>query len=103
VVEQLTSELGAERANYQKMDNSRAVLERQNKELKLKLSELEAQMKTRSKVTIASLESKVTSLTEQLDVEAKERQAMARANRKLEKKMKESLMQAEEERRHADQ
>lgn len=47
------------------------VLERQNKELKAKLSELEDQMKTRSKATIASLESKIGNLEEQLEVEAR--------------------------------
>ena len=33
----------------------------------------------------------------------RERQALARANRKVDKKMREMLLQVEEERRHADQ
>ena len=41
------------------------------KEMKAKLQELEAQMKTRSKATITSLESKIGNLEEQLDVEAR--------------------------------
>ena len=45
----------------------------------------------------------MANLEEQLDLEAKERQALSRGNRRMEKKMKEVLMQAEDERRHADQ
>lgn len=47
------------------------MLERQNKEMASKLAELEAQMKTRSKATIQSLESKIANLEEQLEVEAR--------------------------------
>ena len=70
-VEQLTTELAAERSSTQKLENSRMVMERQNKELKAKLSEMEDQMKTRSRATIASLESKISNLEEQLEVEAR--------------------------------
>ena len=70
-VEQLTSELSAERANTQKAESARLVQERQNKDLKAKVAELEAQMKTRSKATISALESKIANLEEQLEVEAR--------------------------------
>ena len=60
----MTTELASERSNSQKLENGRMLLERQNKELKAKLQELEAQMKTRSKATIQSLESKVSSTTD---------------------------------------
>ncbi|VDI11647.1 myosin heavy chain 6/7 [Mytilus galloprovincialis] len=43
------------------------------------------------------------SLEEQLDIESKERNAMQKVNRRLERKFKEMTVQAEEERRHADQ
>ena len=45
----------------------------------------------------------VSNLEEQLEVEARDRLAQAKANRKLEKKLKELVMQVEDERRHADQ
>ena len=51
----------------------------------------------------AALESKVSNLEEQLSAEAQERMLAAKANRKLEKKIKELMMQLEDERRHADQ
>lgn len=101
--EQSQTDLTSERSVTQKLENQRLQLERQNKELKEKLAELEGQIRTRTKATIAALEGKVANLEEQLDLETKERNTMQRANRRLEKKLKEILLQAEEERRHADQ
>lgn len=86
-----------------KHENERTILERQNKDLKAKLQELETQIRTRTKATIAALESKVSNLEEQLDIEARERSGLQRANRRLEKKLKELALQVEDERRHADQ
>ena len=51
----------------------------------------------------AALESKVSNLEEQMSAETQERMLAAKANRKLEKKIKELMMQLEDERRHADQ
>jgi len=102
-IEQLTTELASERGNAQKMENSKMMLERQNKELKSKLEELENSNRAKSKAAIAALESKVSNLEEQLSAEAQERMLAAKGNRKLEKKIKELLMQLEDERRHADQ
>ena len=45
----------------------------------------------------------MNNLEEQLSAEAQERMIAAKNNRKLEKKIKELLMQLEDERRHADQ
>ena len=47
------------------------VLERQNREIKAKLSEMESQLRTRSKAMVSSLENKIASLEEQLEQEAK--------------------------------
>ncbi|XP_074647185.1 uncharacterized protein LOC141903116 [Tubulanus polymorphus] len=102
-IEQLSTELASERSTSLKLENTRMMLDRQNKELKVKLQEMETQLRTRSKATIASLESKIANLEEQLDAEAKDRSQLAKTNRRLEKKVKEYMMQAEEERSHADQ
>jgi len=102
-IEQLTTELASERGNAQKMENSKMMLERQNKEIKAKLEEVENSNRAKAKAAIAALESKVNNLEEQLSAEAQERMIAAKNNRKLEKKIKELLMQLEDERRHADQ
>jgi len=69
----------------------------------VKLNELEVQMKTRTKVAIQALESKIANLEEQLDVESRERQNQSKINRKLDKRIKELMLQVEDERRLADQ
>ncbi|XP_069684967.1 myosin heavy chain, non-muscle isoform X2 [Periplaneta americana] len=102
-IEQLTTDLAAERSTTQKLETGRMLLERQNKELKAKLVELETAQRTKTKATIAALESKINNLEEQLEAEAKERFGQQKINRKQEKKLKELVMQLEDERRHADQ
>ncbi|KAJ8318252.1 hypothetical protein KUTeg_003343 [Tegillarca granosa] len=101
--EQLIADLNSEKAVSSKLENSRTTIERQNKELKSKLEELENQIRTRTKATIQALEGKVANLEEQLDMESKEKTQLQRANRKYEKRLKELMLQAEDERRHADQ
>ncbi|MCL4134982.1 UNVERIFIED_CONTAM: hypothetical protein GTU68_042074 [Idotea baltica] len=101
--EQLQTDFNIERSSVVKLEGQRSMLERQNKELKAKLAEMESEVRSKTKATIASLESKVGNLEEQLEVEARDRLAQAKANRKLEKKLKELFMQVEDERRHADQ
>ncbi|CAL8123296.1 unnamed protein product [Orchesella dallaii] len=100
--EQLSSELQVERSNNQKIENSRALLERQNKELKQKLTELETTQKLKAKTTIASLENKLQQLEEQLELESKERLAQQKAVRRQDKKIKELVLQLDDERRNAD-
>ncbi|XP_058531219.1 myosin-10 isoform X1 [Ochotona princeps] len=102
-VDTLNAELAAERSAAQKSDNARQQLERQNKELKAKLQELEGAVKAKFKATISALEAKIGQLEEQLEQEAKERAAANKLVRRTEKKLKEIFMQVEDERRHADQ
>ncbi|XP_078510790.1 myosin-10 isoform X3 [Lissotriton helveticus] len=102
-VDTLNSELAGERSAAQKSENARQQLERQNKELKAKLQELEGSVKSKFKATICALEAKIGQLEEQLEQEAKERAASNKLVRRTEKKLKEVFMQVEDERRHADQ
>uniref|UniRef100_A0A8D3E2Q9 Myosin-10 n=1 Tax=Scophthalmus maximus TaxID=52904 RepID=A0A8D3E2Q9_SCOMX len=102
-VDTLTTELSAERSIAQKSENARQQLERQNKELRAKLGELEGSVKNRFKASITALEAKIAQLEEQLEQEAKERAAANKIVRRTEKKLKEVCMQVEDERRHADQ
>ncbi|XP_041839151.1 LOW QUALITY PROTEIN: myosin-9-like [Melanotaenia boesemani] len=101
--EQLTTELGAERSNSQQLEGARSQLDRQNKELKLKLQDLEGSIKSKYKSTITTLEAKIAQLEEQLDIESKERLQASRLTRRTEKKLKESLVQIEDERRTTEQ
>lgn len=70
-MEQLTLDFTSERANSQKIEGERTLLERQNKDLKAKLAELDAQLKMRSKAAIQALEGRIINLEEQLENEAR--------------------------------
>ncbi|XP_029706052.1 myosin-10-like isoform X2 [Takifugu rubripes] len=102
-VDGLSGDLAAERSAGQKCENVRQQLERQNKDLKAKLAELEGAVKSKFKTSISALEAKIQQLEEQLEQEAKERAAANKNVRRSEKKLKEVMMQAEEERRHVEQ
>ncbi|KAF6027975.1 hypothetical protein EB796_013726 [Bugula neritina] len=102
-VDQMQLDLGNEKALSNKAESARSHLEKQNKELKLRVAELEEISRKGNKTQVAALESKVSSLEDQLEVEQRERQQLSRNNRRQEKKLKELTMQMDEERRHADQ
>uniref|UniRef100_A0A8C9ZCY7 Myosin, heavy chain 10, non-muscle n=1 Tax=Sander lucioperca TaxID=283035 RepID=A0A8C9ZCY7_SANLU len=102
-VDNLNTELAGERSTAQKSENARQQMERQNKDLKAKLAELEGTVKSKFKASIAALEAKILQMEDQLEQEAKERAAANKIVRRTEKKLKEVMMQVEDERRHADQ
>ncbi|KAM8842886.1 myosin-10 isoform 1-T1 [Synchiropus picturatus] len=102
-VDALNTELAGERSAAQKSESARQQMERQNKELKAKLAELEGAVKSKFKASITALEAKILQMEEQLEQEAKERGSANKIVRRSEKKLKEVMMQVEDERRHADQ
>ncbi|XP_026066242.1 myosin-9 isoform X2 [Carassius auratus] len=101
--DQINVELTAERSTTQRLEGARSQMERQNKELKLKLTELEGAVKSKYKASIAALEAKIIQLEEQLDVETKERQQASKLVRRAEKKLKEVILQVDDERRNTEQ
>ncbi|XP_075793917.1 myosin-9 [Pelodiscus sinensis] len=102
-IDQINTDLNAERSNAQKNENARQQMERQNKELKAKLQEMESAVKSKYKASITALEAKISQLEEQLDSETKERQAAGKQVRRAEKKLKDVLLQVDDERRNAEQ
>uniref|UniRef100_A0A480YIK9 Myosin-9 n=1 Tax=Sus scrofa TaxID=9823 RepID=A0A480YIK9_PIG len=102
-IDQINTALNLERSHAQKNENARQQLERQNKELKVKLQEMEGTVKSKYKASIAALEAKIAQLEEQLDNETKERQAACKQVRRAEKKLKDVLLQVDDERRNAEQ
>ncbi|CAO2641745.1 Myosin-11 (Fragments) [Lemmus lemmus] len=101
--EQLSNELATERSAAQKNESARQQLERQNKELRSKLQEVEGAVKAKLKSTVAALEAKIAQLEEQLEQEAREKQAAAKSLKQKDKKLKEVLLQVEDERKMAEQ
>lgn len=60
-----------ERSTTQKLETNRMLLDRQNKELKAKLAEIETNQRVKTKTAISNLESKIVNLEGQLESEAK--------------------------------
>ncbi|XP_057599081.1 myosin-9 isoform X2 [Hippopotamus amphibius kiboko] len=102
-IDQINTDLNLERSHAQKNENVRQQMERQNKELKVKLQEMEGTVKSKYKASITALEAKIAQLEEQLDNETKERQAACKQVRRSEKKLKDVLLQVDDERRSAEQ
>jgi len=67
----LTAERDSVQATVNKADTERAILERQNSELRAKLADQEAETRTRFKTEKSSLEGRITNLQDQLDSEVK--------------------------------
>ncbi|KAJ4932118.1 hypothetical protein JOQ06_010548 [Pogonophryne albipinna] len=101
--DQMNVELASERSTCQRVEGARCQLERQNKELKLKLQELEGTVKSKYKANMAALEAKVVQLEEQLDMETRERQGATKLVRRTEKKLKEVILTVDDERRNTEQ
>ncbi|MEQ2206208.1 hypothetical protein XENOCAPTIV_025661, partial [Xenoophorus captivus] len=78
-VEQLNNELQMERSTSQKNESARQQMERQNKELKAKLQEMENQVKS------------------------KDKQASVKGMRQKDKKLKDLMIQLEDERKQSEQ
>ncbi|XP_069021405.1 myosin-11-like isoform X4 [Embiotoca jacksoni] len=103
LVDQLGSELAAERSSSQSKEGSKQQLEKQNRELKAKLQEMEGQGRSKLKSSIAALEAKLREVEEQLEIESRERQANGKNLRQKEKKLKDLSIQMEDERKQAQQ
>ncbi|XP_068605696.1 myosin-9-like [Brachionichthys hirsutus] len=101
--DQMSVELAGERSASQRVEGARSQLERQNKELKLKLQELEGTIKSKYKANMTTLEAKIAQLEEQLDMETRERQGATKLVRRTEKKLKEVILQVDDERRNTEQ
>ncbi|XP_053174124.1 cingulin-like protein 1 isoform X3 [Scomber japonicus] len=96
-VEQMRNELLQERASRQDLECDKMALERQNKDLKSRVSHLEGSQKSNKEGLVTQLENRVQELEERLEGEERERANLQLVNRRLERKVKEMMMQVEEE------
>lgn len=68
-METLAVQLQGERTLAQKAEAARDQLEKQNKELKTRLTDLEGAVRGKHKLSVAALEAKIESMEEQLEQE----------------------------------
>ncbi|XP_059214994.1 cingulin-like protein 1 isoform X2 [Centropristis striata] len=96
-VEQMRNELLQERASRQDLECDKMALERQTKDLKGRVAHLEGSHKSNKEGLVAQLEGRIQELEERLEGEERERANLQLVNRRLERKVKEMMMQGEEE------
>ncbi|XP_051722118.1 cingulin [Ctenopharyngodon idella] len=101
-IEQLRAELMQERSSKQDLELDKNALERQIKEYKSRVAEMEGQ--SRSSNGMSQLESKIQELEERLRTEEREKTSVLSSQRRLERKLKELNITLDEERQqHTEQ
>ncbi|XP_042351817.1 cingulin-like protein 1 isoform X2 [Plectropomus leopardus] len=96
-MDHMRNELMQERAVRQDLECDKMSLERQNKDLKSRVSHLEGSQRTNQDSLLSKLNSRIQELEERLQVEERDNNSLQQANRKLERKVKEMKMQTDEE------
>ncbi|KAM3828359.1 cingulin-like protein 1 isoform 3-T5 [Vipera latastei] len=96
-IEQMRSELLQERAAKQELEADKTTLERQNKELRGRILHLESSRKPSKEGLLAQMETRLLELEQQLESEERDRGHLQLTNRRLERTVKELLMQVDDE------
>ncbi|XP_042596818.1 cingulin-like isoform X1 [Cyprinus carpio] len=101
-IEQLRAELMQERSSKQDLELDKNALERQIKDYKSRVAEMEGQ--SRSSTGVSQLESKIQDLEERLRAEEREKNSVVSSQRRLERKLKELNITLDKERhQHTEQ
>ncbi|XP_067457575.1 cingulin isoform X1 [Thunnus thynnus] len=101
-IDQLRSELMQERSSKQDLELDKNAMDRQLKELKSRVADMEGQ--SRSSAGVSQLESKIQELEDHLRSEEREKNSVLASQRRLERKLKELNMVLDEEKQtHTEQ
>ncbi|XP_023568429.1 cingulin-like protein 1 [Octodon degus] len=96
-MEQVRNELLQERAVRQDLECDKISLERQNKDLKSRIVHLEGSYRSSKEGLVVQMEARIEELEERLESEERDRASLQLSNRRLERKVKELLMQVDDE------
>ncbi|XP_061855339.1 cingulin-like protein 1 isoform X2 [Colius striatus] len=96
-IEQMRTELLQERAIKQDLECDKLSLERQNKDLKSRILHLEGSYRSSKEGLVAQMEARITELEERLENEERDRANFQLSNRRLERKVKELMLQVDDE------
>ncbi|CAK9300346.1 unnamed protein product [Gordionus sp. m RMFG-2023] len=102
-IDEINSQLAYEKAQNQKFEMQLANLDRINKEMKVKLSENDHMGLKKHKNIVTELEAKISELQDTNENNLKECQAVNKANRRLDKRIRELTLQRDEELKNAEQ
>uniref|UniRef100_A0A452VGK5 Cingulin like 1 n=1 Tax=Ursus maritimus TaxID=29073 RepID=A0A452VGK5_URSMA len=96
-LEQMRSELLQERAVKQDLECDKISLERQNKDLKSRIIHLEGSYRSSKEGLVVQMEARIAELEDRLESEERDRASLQLSNRRLERKVKELVMQVDDE------
>ncbi|XP_054421344.1 cingulin-like protein 1 isoform X2 [Pteronotus mesoamericanus] len=96
-MEQMRNELLQERAVKQDLECDKISLERQNKDLKSRIIHLEGSYRSSKEGLVVQLEARIAELEDRLESEERDRASLQLSNRRLERKVKELVMQVDDE------
>ncbi|XP_051836681.1 cingulin-like protein 1 [Antechinus flavipes] len=96
-IEQMRSELLQERAVRQDLECDKISLERQNKDLKSRIVHLEGSYRSSKEGLVVQMEARISELEDRLENEERDRANLQLTNRRLERKVKELVMQVDDE------
>ncbi|XP_008579383.1 PREDICTED: cingulin-like protein 1 [Galeopterus variegatus] len=96
-MEQVRSELLQERAARQDLECDKISLERQNKDLKSRIIHLEGSYRSSKEGLVVQMEARIAELEDRLENEERDRASLQLSNRRLERKVKELVMQVDDE------
>ncbi|XP_072326818.1 cingulin-like protein 1 [Scyliorhinus torazame] len=99
-IEQMRNELFQERATRQDLECDKISLERQHKDLKSRIAYLEGSQRQNKEGIVSQLEGRIQELEERLEAEERDRSTLQLNNRKLERKVKELMLQVDDEHLH---
>ncbi|XP_062819481.1 cingulin-like protein 1 isoform X2 [Anolis carolinensis] len=96
-IEQMRSELLQERTSRQDLECDKISLDRQNKDLKSRILHLEGSYRSSKEGLLVQMEARIVELEERLENEERDRANLQLGNRRLERKVKELMMQVDDE------
>uniref|UniRef100_A0A8C2LUF6 Cingulin-like 1 n=1 Tax=Cricetulus griseus TaxID=10029 RepID=A0A8C2LUF6_CRIGR len=96
-MEQMRSELLQEKAAKQDLECDKISLERQNKDLKSRIVHLEGSYRSSKEGLVVQMEARIAELEDRLENEERDRANLQLNNRRLERKVKELVMQVDDE------
>ncbi|XP_005075515.1 cingulin-like protein 1 [Mesocricetus auratus] len=96
-MEQMRNELLQEKAAKQDLECDKISLERQNKDLKSRIVHLEGSYRSSKEGLVVQMEARIAELEDRLESEERDRANLQLSNRRLERKVKELVMQVDDE------
>lgn len=96
-MEQVKNELLQERAARQDLECDKISLERQSKDLKSRILHLEGSYRSSKEGLLTQMEARIAELEDRLETEERDRASLQLSNRRLERKVRELVMQVDDE------